>query len=227
MSALSYFLFNIYPYVALTVLVVGCWYRFDYAKYTWKSGSSLFMNNSRYTRYALNLFHVGMIGVFFGHVVGLLTPRSWYDAYISAEMHQVLELIAGSSFGLLLLVGAWMLLFRRFRSKAVSATSSFADKLILVLLVIQICLGMLTIPIDLLHPSGATLQNLINWSQGIVTFQPDPAQYLVNVNGLFKTHMVLGLTIFLIFPFTRLVHICSIPIGYLLRRRQVVKTLHD
>ncbi|AKH90285.1 respiratory nitrate reductase subunit gamma [Edwardsiella tarda] len=225
MSALSYFLFNIYPYIAITVLVLGCLYRFDYGQYTWKSGSSLLMANGRYSRYALNLFHVGMLGVFFGHVVGLLTPRSWYQAYISDQTHQILELIAGSFFGTLLLIGAFMLLARRLFNPRVAATSSFSDKLILTLLVIQICLGMLTIPIDLLHPSGTTLQSLISWSQGIVTFRPDPARYLQGVDWLFKVHMVLGLTIFLIFPFTRLVHICSLPIGYVLRRRQVVKTL--
>ena len=225
MSALSYFLFNIYPYIAITVLVLGYLYRFDYGQYTWKSGSSLLMANGRYSRYALNLFHVGMLGVVFGHVVGLLTPRSWYQAYISDQTHQILELIAGSFFGTLLLIGAFMLLARRLFNPRVAATSSFSDKLILTLLVIQICLGMLTIPIDLLHPSGTTLQSLISWSQGIVTFRPDPARYLQGVDWLFKVHMVLGLTIFLIFPFTRLVHICSLPIGYILRRRQVVKTL--
>ncbi|ABZ77989.1 respiratory nitrate reductase, gamma subunit [Shewanella halifaxensis HAW-EB4] len=222
MSTLNFFLFSIYPYIAVAVLLIGSWYRYDYGQYTWRTGSSQLLDKKG-TVLALNLFHIGLIGVFFGHIAGLLTPRSWYEAYVSDHTHQVLALFFGTIFGSMLLIGALMLLYRRFFNPRISATSTFADKFILVLLVIQIGLGMAIIPYDMTHMSGDDLQHLISWCQGIFMFEPHVEHYLNSVNILFKLHIVLGLTIFTIFPFTRLVHMWSIPFGYIKRRRQVVR----
>ena len=210
-------LFGIYPYVALTVLVVGSIVRYDRDPYTWRSGSSQILRRRQLIVGSV-LFHVGVLIVFFGHLVGLLTPIQVFEALgIGHGFKQLMAIAVGGVAGAAALVGASLLAHRRFFDARVRAQSSFSDNLVIAILWIQLALGLLTIPISLGHLDGAEMVKLMGWAQGIFTFDPDAAGYVAGAHPVFKLHVFLGLTIFVIFPFTRLVHMLSVPIRYLWR----------
>ena len=216
-------LFGIYPYLATTVCIVACWIRFDREQYSWKAGSSQLMRN-RNMMIASNLFHVGILFIFFGHLLGLLTPESVYHHVISTPNKQMLAILSGGFFGILCFIGLTMLLHRRLTDERVKATGSHADLAILVLLYIQLILGLLTIFVSAGHMDGSVMVLLATWAQAIATFNPSVAVAAISdVHILYKLHIFFGLTIVLVFPFTRLVHMISAPIWYLGRRYQIVR----
>ncbi len=220
------FIFGGYPYIALSVFILGSWLRFDRDQYTWKSDSSQLLSKDN-MRLASNLFHIGIIAIFFGHAVGLLTPHSVFLSLGVSDMaHQMLAIWAGTIFGGLCLIGGGMLWLRRMFNPRVSATSRGSDKFILTWLLVTLILGLSTIPVSLGHAehnNPAVMIALADWVQSIVYLHPDPA-LLANVDGIFKTHLFFGMTVFLLFPFTRLVHIWSVPVGYLVRSYQIVRS---
>jgi len=222
MQFLNMFFFDIYPYLAGTVFLVGSWLRYDYGQYSWRAGSSQ-MLSKKGMRLASNLFHIGIIGIFFGHIVGLLTPHWVYQSFLPIAVKQQLAMIAGGIFGAMTLIGGGLLLKRRLTNPRVRATSSFADIMILSLLVLQVTLGLLTIPFSAQHLDGSEMMKLVGWAQAIVTFHGGAAQHLDGVAFIFRLHMVLGMTLFLLFPFCRLVHIWSAPVEYITRRYQLVR----
>lgn len=210
-------LFGIYPYVALAVLVVGSIVRYDREPYTWRSGSSQILRRRQLIAGSV-LFHVGVLIVFFGHLVGLLTPIQVFEALgISHGFKQIMAIVVGGIAGAAALVGATLLAHRRFFDARVRAQSSFSDNLVIAILWVQLVLGLLTIPISLGHLDGAEMVKLMAWAQGIFTFDPEAAGHVAGTHPIFKLHLFLGLTIFVIFPFTRLVHMLSVPIRYLWR----------
>lgn len=211
------FFFGIYPYIALSVLVIGSIARYERDPFTWKSSSSQLLRRKQLMIGSV-LFHVGILVIFFGHLFGLLTPIWIFDALgISHGAKQVLAIVAGGIAGIFALIGGLMLLHRRLMDPRVRATSSFADTGILVLLMAQLILGLGTILVSLQHLDGHEMTKFMSWAQGIFTFQADAAAQITDVSWLFKLHLVLGLTIFLVFPFTRLVHMLSAPVRYLWR----------
>lgn len=211
------FFFGIYPYIALSVLLIGSIARYERDPFTWKSSSSQLLRRKQLMVGSV-LFHVGILVIFFGHLFGLLTPIWIFDALgISHGAKQVLAIVAGGIAGIFALVGGLMLLHRRLMDPRVRATSSFADTGILVLLMAQLILGLGTILVSLQHLDGHEMTKFMSWAQGIFTFQTDAAAQITDVSWLFKLHLVLGLTIFLVFPFTRLVHMLSAPVRYLWR----------
>lgn len=211
------FFFGIYPYIALSVLVIGSIARYERDPFTWKSSSSQLLRRKQLMIGSV-LFHVGILVIFIGHLFGLLTPIWIFDALgISHGAKQVLAIVAGGIAGIFALVGGLMLLHRRLMDPRVRATSSFADTGILILLMVQLVLGLGTILISLQHLDGHEMTKFMSWAQGIFTFQADAAAEITDVSWLFKLHLVLGLTIFLVFPFTRLVHMLSAPVRYLWR----------
>ncbi|MBL4870426.1 MAG: respiratory nitrate reductase subunit gamma [Robiginitomaculum sp.] len=216
-SFFNTFLFGAFPYIAIGSMVFGSILRYDRDPYSWKADSSQIMSKKGF-RLGSNLFHVGIILLFFGHLVGLLTPHWVYEPFISAENKQILAMTAGGIFGTMTFFGMVILIWRRVSNDRVRSTTRFMDMAILLLLFVQLILGMLTIPESAKHLEGATsMIALAHWAQGIVTFRPDVAAEIANEPLIFKLHILLGLTIFLIFPFTRLVHIFSVPIKYLFR----------
>lgn len=142
------------------------------------------------------------------------------------HIKQLMAMIGGGVCGLMVLIGGAMLLKRRLTNPRVRATSSFGDIMILTLLVIQVCLGLLTIPFSAQHMDGSEMLKLVGWAQSVVTFHWGASQYLEGVGIVFKLHLVLGMTLFLLFPFCRLVHIWSAPIEYITRRYQLVRNRH-
>ncbi|WP_154223453.1 respiratory nitrate reductase subunit gamma [Marinicella rhabdoformis] len=220
---MNQFLFGIYPYIAMTVFLLGSIFRYDRDQYTWKASSSQ-MLSTKGMRLGSNLFHVGIILLFFGHLVGLLTPQSVYHLFMTAETKQVMAMTAGGIFGTLCFIGMVILIHRRLTNPRVRATTKFSDIFILLLLFVQLILGLLTIPASAQHPDGSSMIALANWAQHIVTFRSGAADFIIHEALIFKLHIFLGLTMFLVFPFTRLVHVWSAPAKYLFRKGyQVVR----
>ncbi len=224
MNYLNQFLFGIYPYIALVVFLLGSLIRFDREQYTWRASSSQMLRKRQLT-WGSNLFHAGILFLLLGHTVGLLTPTSVYTLVMTVEQKQLIAVAAGGVAGVVCFVGLTMLLHRRLFDVRIRSTSSAMDIAILALMWLQLCLGLLTLPLSLAHSDGSVMLILSYWAQGIVTLHPvDPAT-LQGLAWPYLTHLVLGMTLFLVFPFSRLVHIWSAPVWYLGRRGyQVVRT---
>ncbi|HWX51093.1 MAG TPA: respiratory nitrate reductase subunit gamma [Roseomonas sp.] len=218
-------LFGWYPYVALTVFLLGSLLRFDHSQYTWRAGSSQLLRRKQ-LRWGSNLFHVGILVIFGGHLVGLLTPVAVFDALgISHGFKQGLAMLVGGIAGMACWIGIALLAHRRLLDPRIRATSSFSDTAILLVLWAQLTLGLLTIPVSAQHMDGHEMVKFMTWAQGIVTLQPGAAAAVADVNLIFKLHLLLGMTLFVLFPFTRLVHVWSAPVWYLGRTGyQVVRT---
>jgi nitrate reductase gamma subunit len=225
MSLIHDFLFGVYPYICLAVFLLGSLLRFDREPYTWKSDSSQLLRRGA-LRWGSNMFHIGILGIFAGHFVGLLTPVAvWHAIGVTAEAKQLLAIVAGGAFGLLMLAGLAILMHRRYSEPRIRAHTTAADWTVLWLLLVQLLLGLLTITASLQHRDGAEMIKLMTWAQHIVTFRADAAAYVIDVAPIFKLHLVLGMTLFLVFPFTRLVHIWSgfAALAYLGRAYQIVR----
>ncbi len=220
------FIFGVYPYLAGTIFLVGSWMRFDREQYTWKADSSQFLSNDK-MRLASNLFHVGIIAVFLGHFFGMLTPHGVFRALgISDIGHQKLAIVAGIIFGGMCLIGAVMLTMRRLKEPRIVATGRKRDLFVIAWLLATVVVGLLTTLVSMnhvAHNDASTMIALTRYVQSVAVLQADPA-LLRDVNPIFKLHMLLGMTVFLIFPFTRLVHVWSIPLTYLGRAYQIVRT---
>jgi nitrate reductase gamma subunit len=225
MNALHDFLFNVYPYICLAFFFMGSLARFDRDQYTWKSDSSQLLRAGQ-LRWGSNLFHVGILFLLVGHTVGLLTPHFVYEPFISAPTKQMLAVVSGGLAGLVCFVGLTMLLHRRIFDPRIRLTSHRTDLAILVILWVQLSLGLVTLPFSFAHRTDAhEMLILADWAQHIATFRPD-ASALAVVSWPFKVHMVLGMTIFLLFPFSRLVHVWSGlgTVAYLFRPYQLVRS---
>ncbi|ACV26753.1 respiratory nitrate reductase subunit gamma [Kangiella koreensis] len=223
MSNFNTLLFGIYPYIAIAICIVGCWIRFDREPYTWKAHSSQMLSNKG-MRMASIFFHVGVIFILLGHFVGLLLPEAIYHYFISTADKQLLAMVSGGFFGIICLIGLVMLIHRRLTNDRVRANSSKSDIFILFLLLVQLVLGLMTIAVSSQHMDGSVMVQLANWAQSIVTFQGfEAAAYIANVHIIYKLHVFVGMTMILVFPFTRLVHIISMPIWYFGRKYQVVR----
>jgi nitrate reductase gamma subunit len=219
-------LFGLYPYVALSVFVIGSIIRFDREQYTWKSDSSQLLARGQ-LRLGSNLFHLGILGIFFGHLVGLLTPLAiWHALGVSAGAKQMIAIVAGGFFGVMMLVGLLLLIHRRLTNARVRATTKAMDWVVLWLLLAQLALGLATLPLSAQHLDGSEMVKFMTWAQHIVTFQGDAAALIAGVSPIFKLHLLIGMTIFLVFPFSRLVHIWSgfASVFYAIRPYQVVRS---
>ncbi|MDW4549067.1 respiratory nitrate reductase subunit gamma [Defluviimonas sp. D31] len=219
------FFFGTYPYIALSVLLLGSIARYERDPFTWKSSSSQLLRRKQLV-IGSSLFHVGVLIIFFGHLIGLLTPIQIFDAFgVGHGFKQTMAVLVGGIAGIMALAGGAMLLHRRLYDPRIRANSTFADTGILILLMVQLVLGILTIFVSLQHLDGHEMTKFMSWAFGIFTFDGQAASYIADVSWLFKLHIFLGLTIFLLFPFTRLVHMLSAPIRYIWRPGyQIVRT---
>lgn len=214
---LNTLVFGIYPYIALAVLALGSIIRYDREPYTWRSGSSQLLRRKQLI-WGSVLFHVGILVIFFGHLFGLLTPIEIFDWIgIGRGFKQMIAIVMGGTAGVIALVGATLLLHRRLFDVRIRATSSFADNWVLILLYLQLVLGLGTIFVSAQHLDGEEMVKFMSWARGIFTFQAGSADFVAEVHWIFKAHLFLGLTIFLLFPFTRLVHMLSAPVRYVWR----------
>ena len=225
MSGVYGFLFQVYPYVCLTVFLVGSLIRFDRDQYTWKSDSSQLLRAGS-LRWGSNLFHVGILFLFFGHLVGLFTPHSVYGPFMSAATKQTLAVVAGGVAGLLCFVGLTLLLHRRLFDPRIRYTSHPTDIAVLVVLWVKLVVGLITLPYSWQHADGSVMLVLADWAQRIVTLRPVDATALASLPWPYLLHVVFGMTIFLLLPFSRLVHVWSgfATVTFLLRPHQVVRS---
>jgi len=225
MSALHGFLFQVYPYICLTVFLLGSLIRFDQNQYTWKSDSSQ-MLRAGLLRWGSNLFHFGILFLFFGHLIGLFTPHAVYGVFMSAATKQMLAVVAGGIAGLVCFVGLSMLLYRRLFDPRIRLTSHRTDIAILLILWVQLTLGLITLPFSLQHTDGSVMLILADWAQRIMTLRPVDATALAGLPWPYLAHIVFGMTIFLLFPFSRLVHVWSgfATVAYLFRSPQVMRS---
>ncbi len=225
MNPLDNFLFGIYPYICLSVFLLGSLLRFDRDQYTWKSDSSQLLRAGQ-LRWGSNLFHVGVLFLFFGHTFGMLTPHFVYEPFISAGNKQIMAMVSGGLFGVFGFIGVSLLLHRRLSDERIRVNSKTSDIVLLVLLWLQLALGLATIPLSAQHLDGSMMLKLAGWAQHIMTFQAGAPEMLAEAGFIFKMHMFLGMSIFLIFPFTRLVHVWSGfgAAAYLVRPYQVVRS---
>ena len=217
-------LFGLYPYICLAVFFIGSWARFDRDQYTWKSDSSQLLRRGS-LRWGSNLFHVGVLVLFFGHFVGMLTPHALYEPFMSAGAKQIMAMVVGGVAGILGFIGVTLLLHRRLTDARIRATSKTSDILLLWVLWVQLALGLATIPLSAQRLDGSMMMLLAEWAQRIVTFRGGAVELLANAGWVFKAHMFLGMTVFLIFPFTRLVHVWSGfgTLAYITRPYQLVR----
>jgi nitrate reductase gamma subunit len=219
---LSGFAFGIYPYLCLAVFLVGSLVRFDREQYSWRSGSSQLLR-AKQLRWGSNLFHVGILLLFLGHLAGLLTPHGVYTQFVSVEAKQLLAMIAGGVFGTLCFIGLTLLIHRRLTDPRIRATSSDMDIFVVLLIWAQLVLGLFSIYSSSHHLDGSVMLVLAEYCQRLVTFRALEVGVLADLPWVYKAHLVLGFTLFLVFPFSRLVHIWSAPVSYLFRPYQIVR----
>ena len=226
MSNLHFFFFAIYPYICLAIFFFGSLVRFDREQYTWKSDSSQLLYDGQ-LRLGNILFHVGVLAVFGGHFVGLLTPLwVWHALGVRHAAKQLLAMTAGGIFGTMALVGLLILIKRRFTIDRININSTWRDKLLLVWILVTLLLGLSTICVSAGHMDGHEMTLLMQWAQHIVTFRGvEAAGFITDAHILFKLHMFMGMTFFLIFPFTRMVHVWSgfASVFYVFRPWQLVR----
>jgi nitrate reductase gamma subunit len=222
---IDHLVFGIYPYIALVVFLGGSLIRYDREQYTWKSDSSQMLRSGQ-LRLGSNLFHVGVLFLFFGHLIGLLMPHALYAPIMTPGFKQLMAMVTGGVAGALALIGLTILLHRRLFDPRIRATSRTSDIVIAMLLWVQLVLGMATIPLSGQHLDGTMMMAFAEWAQRIVTFRGGAADVLVDAPWVFRAHIVLGLTMFVVFPFTRLVHIWSGfgTLAYLGRAYQLVRS---
>lgn len=222
---MHHFLFGVFPYIAISVMIVGSIIRYDRDPFTWKSGSSQILRKKQFVIGSV-LFHLGVLVILFGHIAGLLLPMKLYEIIgISHGFKQVMAITVGGLGAVSALIGGAILLRRRLYDPRIRANSTFADTGIMILLMVQLVLGFCTIFVSLNHLDGGEMVQLMKWAQGIVYFGADPAAHILGTSVLFKAHILVGLIIFMVFPFTRLIHIISAPVRYLWRPGfQIVRT---
>ncbi|WP_250516420.1 respiratory nitrate reductase subunit gamma [Caballeronia sp. INDeC2] len=226
MNLFNAFVFGIYPYIAASIFLFGSLVRFEREQYTWKADSTQFVERGN-LRLGNILFHVGILGLFFGHLVGLLTPVAVWDALgIEHSVKQVIAMVAGGVMGTMCLAGLLILLHRRLTSVRLSALTKIGDRVLLLWILITLLLGLSTIGVSAGHIDGSMMVRLMTWAQHIVTFRADAARYVADAPLLFRVHLFMGMSLFVIFPFTRLVHVWSgfASLGYLGRAWQLVRS---
>ncbi|WP_245901236.1 respiratory nitrate reductase subunit gamma [Simplicispira suum] len=225
MTSLNGFLFGVYPYICLTVFLLGSLLRFDRDQYTWKSDSSQMLRTGL-LRWGSNLFHVGILFLFFGHLVGLLAPHAFYAHFLEASVKQKIAIYSGGTFGVLCFIGLTMLIYRRMFDERIRYTSHKTDLAILLILWVQLVVGLITLPFSWAHSDGSVMLILADWAQRILTLRTVDAEVLAGLPWPYLVHIVFGMTIFLLFPFSRLVHVWSgfASVGYLLRPYQIVRS---
>lgn len=222
---LNLFLFGIYPYICLAVLFLGSLIRFDREPYSWKSDSSQILRTGQ-LRWGNNLFHYGVIVVVLGHFVGFLMPEPVVLWLMSPTQHMLLAMVVGGIAGLIAIVGLSMVIYRRYYDPRVRGNSRKWDISIVVMLWLQLLLGIVTVPISAQHMGGHEFEMLVQYVQSVVLFQGFAgAALLQGLSWVYQVHILLGFTIFLVSPFTRMVHIWSGvgALAYLFRPYQLVR----
>jgi len=210
------FFFLLYPHIVFTVFWVGVIYKLINNQNQIKTYTSTFFEKKT-MRWAANMFHIGIIAVFFGHLLGLLTPEKIYHIFLDSDTKRWLAITMGSVFGIIAFIGLLMLIYRRLSDKNIRSTSNNSETFILFLLLISIVLGLISIE-STVSESINNYTDLGLWAQSIVTFQLDAYKIIEGHNLIYKLHIITGLTIIMLVPFTKLMHIFVVPLSHLFRK---------
>jgi len=207
-----------FPYLALATFVVGHTYRYVTDAFGWNAGSSEFLDKES-LRTGITVFHWGILLTLVGHTGGLLIPQHLYDAMgISAQTHTKIAYYSGWVVGVAAFVGILFLIWRRVSRQRVRSTTSVNDWVTLVLLTWVIGAGLYNVAFEHFY----VLDTIAPWIRGIVTLRPDPT-LMRDVPFSYKVHILSALALLGFSPFSRLVHIWSVPLTYLFRRYVVFR----
>lgn len=213
MDFLNQFLWVIYPYITIAIFIVGHIYRYNTDQLGWTTKSSEFLE-SKTLRWGSILFHLGILMVLGGHILGLIIPKSMTEKIgLTEHMYHWMALVIGGVAGVITIIGISILLFRRLNNKRVRRTSSFTDILIAILIFIEVAFGVYNTLGYSLFIGYDYRETIAPWLRGFLMFKPDPT-LMKGVPLFFQLHTLLGFTIFALWPFTRLVHVWSLPLEY-------------
>lgn len=215
LSNLDIFLWLIFPYICLTIFVLGHIWRYRYDKFGWTSRSSQ-MYESSILRWANPMFHFGILAVFMGHVMGLGIPKSWTDAIgISDGLYHFFAISIGAVAGVFTIVGFIGLIYRRRFTKLVLGVTTKMDKLMYLMLGLVIFAGFANtisgVAGEYNYREGVSI-----WFRHTFYFTPRP-DLMVDAPLTFQVHALLAIALFAIWPFTRLVHVFTVPLNYVFR----------
>jgi nitrate reductase gamma subunit len=208
-------LFTYLPHISMTLFWFGLITRIVKSPQSLQAESSQFLSKKG-QRWGGNLFHYGILMVFLGHFTGLFTPENLYHLFMTTATKRALAITMGSIFGISAVVGIIILLIRRLKNQRIRINSKPQDILLLILLLVEMGLGMISIFIT----AGSSVENYAElgiWAQKVITFQPDAGTIIAGHSLIYKLHIVVGLFIFMIFPYTKLMHMFVMPVAYFFR----------
>lgn len=221
---MSAFLNNLFlgyfPYMATAVMIAGLIYRRAVSDRTIEAPSTQLLGEDGPLMKSSILFHYAILLVLAGHIFGLLTPPALYRWLMTDDTKRWLAVGLGSMSGLAALLGITLLLIRRLRNPRVRANSSFQDYFIPLWLIVQIVLGLM----GTYHTAHAPLENyraLDEWAQALVCFRPEAWRYIAHADIVYKLHIVNGFLIFILFPYTKLIHLIVAPVRYFFKRNDL------
>jgi len=211
-------LFVAFPYLAFFLAVLGGVYRYLSDRFSYSSFSSQFLE-SRWLFWGSVPWHYGIVAILLAHLLAALFPGAW-AALVAAPLRLYVLEVAGLALALLTLFGLVLLILRRLLSPRLYAVTSAMDWVLLAALLVQVASG---IRVALLHRWGAAWYpyTIGPWLASLATFQPQ-IEHITPLPWAVKLHILGGFLIITLFPFTRLVHLVSLPIAYLWRPPQVV-----
>jgi len=218
MNALDILLWGVVPYLVALTLIAGLIWRYRYDQFGWTTRSSQ-LYESRLLRIASPLFHFGLLMVLGGHLLGLLVPKAWTDLVITQETYHFIALSAGTLAGIATLVGIALLIYRRRTTGPVFLATTRNDKLMYVVLASAIVFGMLATLTGDHTPTGEHhnyRETVSIWFRSLLIFQPN-VEAMAAATWQFKVHILIGLALFALVPFSRLVHAFTVPLHYLFR----------
>ena len=228
MNRLDYFLWIVVPYLCLATFVVGHVWRYRRDQYGWTARSTQLLERPL-LMIGSTLFHLGILAAIGGHILGILVPRSWTDAVgVSDSLYHWLAVVAGLLSGAAIVAGLAILVFRRSRIPRVRAATTRSDLVLYPVLVLVILFGMLATAWGTAVDRYAYRETVSSWFRGIFTLEPH-VSLMANAPFIFQAHALSAWLLLAIWPFTRLVHAWSIPLGYfgrspILYRSSVVRT---
>lgn len=225
MMMLEQFLWVIFPYMCLVIFIVGHIFRYRTDQLNWTAKSSEFIEKKQLMIGSL-LFHLGIIPVIFGHISGLGIPKTWMHALgVNDHLYHIGAVYIGGIFGIITLLGMLILTSRRFTIRNVRRLSTASDLIVNVLLLAIVCMGMFaTLVTNAVQPEFDYRETISIWFRGLFIFRVDPA-LMRDVPMSFKLHVLMAFAIFAFWPFTRLVHVWSVPLNYV-RRSYILYRRH-
>lgn len=227
MTQFDYFLWVIVPYLSLTIFVVGHIHRYNTDQLGWSAKSSEFIQKDSLLRWGSILFHYGVIFVFFGHVAGVLIPKGFYDVIgVSEHMYHFGALWFGGAAGVAMVIGGALLTIRRLNSTRLKKNSSPIDLIVLLILGVVTVIGFTnTVGYTATGGTFDYRATIGPWFRGILTFRPYPELMVAAPLG-FQLHILAAFVLFAIWPYTRLVHVWSLPLEYLSRKYIVYRKIN-